>query len=150
MKDNIVKFIATYGYTGYFPVASGTFASAVAVGMCYFLKSNLTLYIAVFLVITIVGFLVSDRMEELAGQKDPGCIVIDEAAGIMISFFMLPWTPSVVWTAFFLFRAFDMFKIYPVNRLEEFKGGVGVMLDDIFAGIYTNLTMHIALKLIGA
>ena len=51
----------------------------------------------------------------------------------------------VMWTAFFLFRAFDMFKIYPINKLEERGGGAGIMLDDIVAGIYTNIIMQIAL-----
>jgi phosphatidylglycerophosphatase A len=60
----------------------------------------------------------------------------------------LPLSWPVVITAFFLFRAFDMFKIYPVNRLEEIPGGVGVMMDDIIAGLYTNLAMHLAIRLV--
>ena len=67
----------------------------------------------------------------------------------MISFFLLPPTTSVLITAFFLFRAFDMFKIYPVNKFEPLKGGVGVMMDDIIAGIYTFIVMHLALRFIG-
>jgi len=81
------------------------------------------------------------------GQKDPSCVVIDEVSGIMIAFFMLPmvWPVSII--TFFLFRAFDMFKIYPVNKFEEMKGGTGIMMDDIIAGLYTNITMQIAIRL---
>jgi len=74
--------------------------------------------------------------------------VIDEVAGVMIAFFLLPQTWAVMWTAFFVFRAFDMFKIYPGNKLEGVKGSGGIMLDDIMAGIYTNIVMHVALRLV--
>ena len=88
-------------------------------------------------------------MEAMVGRKDPGCVVIDEVAGVLIAFFLLPPVPNVLWTAFFLFRAFDMFKIYPANRFEACKGGTGIMMDDIIAGIYTNLVMHAALRVAG-
>ena len=97
--------------------------------------------------ITVTGFIVSDRMERIVKQKDPSCIVIDEVSGVMIAFFLLPFSWPVIFTAFFLFRAFDMFKIYPVNKFEPMPGGVGVMMDDIVAGIYTNIVMHIAIRL---
>jgi len=75
--------------------------------------------------------------------------VIDEVAGVMLAFFLLPLTPAVAVTTFFLFRAFDMFKIYPVNKFEEIEGSAGVMLDDLFAGLYTNITMQIAVRWAG-
>ena len=113
-----------------------------------YLSHSLGLYLAVWLVITVLGFMASDRMEAIEGKKDPGCIVVDEVSGVMIAFFLLPHTVSVLVTAYFLFRAFDMFKIYPANKLESLKGGVGVMMDDVIAGVYTNLVMQIALKFI--
>ena len=61
---------------------------------------------------------------------------------------MLPVRFPIMITAFFLFRAFDMFKIYPANKFEKLSGGAGVMLDDIIAGIYTNIIMHIALRFV--
>ena len=81
-------------------------------------------------------------------KKDPSCVVIDEVSGVMIALFMLPIIPSVLFTAFFLFRAFDMFKIYPANKIEKLPSSYGIMFDDIIAGIYTNMTMHIALKIL--
>ena len=69
--------------------------------------------------------------------------MIDEVAGMMVAFFLLPVKWPVIITAFFLFRAFDMFKIYPVNKFEGIEGGAGVMMDDLIAGLYTNIVMQI-------
>jgi|SRR3989338_2495644 len=149
MPDKLVKFIATFCFIGYVPLAPGSAASIAGGLIAIFLFPSLAIYVAVWLIITILGFIASDRMEAIMGKKDPGCIVIDEVSGIMISFFLLPPTTSVLITAFFLFRAFDMFKIYPVNKFEPLKGGVGVMMDDIIAGIYTFIVMHLALRFIG-
>ena len=115
--------------------------------ICIILNPFKGWYIFLFFLITILGFFVSDRMEDIVGQKDPSCIVVDEVSGVMISFFALPFTPAVFFTTFFLFRAFDMFKIYPVNKWEDKKGGIGVMMDDVVAGLYTNITMQIAIRL---
>jgi len=146
MSDKIIKIMSTWFYVGYFPVAPGTAASAVGVVMAMICSPNIYFYICVTLIVTILGFMVSGKMEKILDQKDPGCIVIDEVAGIMIAFFLLPLTPVVIVTAFFLFRAFDMFKIYPVNKFEELESSTGVMMDDIIAGIYTNIVMQIAVR----
>ncbi|MCR4336839.1 MAG: phosphatidylglycerophosphatase A [Candidatus Omnitrophica bacterium] len=148
-SDRWVKMLSTFFYVGYSPVAPGSMASVVAVLMSFCLQANLLMYIAVLIVVTIAGFFISDRMESLEGQKDPSCIVIDEVSGVMIAFLGLPWNWPVVITTFFLFRAFDMFKVYPVNKLEGMKGGVGVMMDDVVAGIYTNLVMQVAIRFAG-
>lgn len=95
------------------------------------------------------GFFSQRAYGKIVGQKDPSCIVIDELTGALIAFFMLPLTWPVFWTTFFVFRAFDMFKIYPANILERKSGAVGVMMDDIVAGLYTNLIMQMAIGLTG-
>jgi len=146
MSDKIVKMLSTWFYVGYLPFAPGTAASAVGVLIAIICSLNIFLYVLVLLVVIILGFIVSGRMEEILDQKDPGCIVIDEVAGIMCAFFLLPLTPVVVITAFFLFRAFDMFKIYPVNKFEQLESSTGVMMDDIIAGIYTNIVMQFAIR----
>ena len=147
MSSNLARFIATFFCVGYIPIAPGTCASLVGMFFYLLFYQNMVVYVAIFVVVLFFGFLMSDLAEQSLGEKDPSCIVIDEDAGSMITFFMLPLTPSVMITAFFLFRAFDMFKIYPVNKLEDLKGGVGVMMDDVIAGVYANLLMHAALKL---
>jgi len=147
MSSNFARLIATFFYIGYIPVAPGTSASLVGMFFYLFFCQNIVVYALIFVVVFFLGFFVSDLAEKSLGEKDPSCIVIDEVAGSMITFFMLPLMPSVLITAFFLFRAFDMFKIYPVNKFEDLKGGVGVMMDDVIAGVYANLLMHAALKL---
>jgi phosphatidylglycerophosphatase A len=149
MPDKIVKMLSTWFYIGNFPVAPGTAASAAGALMAVVCSPSLFLYVLVMLTVAILGFMVSGKMEAMLGQKDPGCVVIDEVAGIMIAFFLLPLTPLVVVVSFFLFRAFDMFKIYPVNQFEKLKGSTGVMMDDIIAGIYTNIVMQFAVRWAG-
>jgi len=146
MSDKIVKMLSTWFYVGNFPVAPGTAASAIGAIMAMICLPNIFFYILVTLIVTILGFKVSGRMEEILDQKDPGCIVIDEVAGVMLAFFLLPITPVVVITTFFLFRAFDMFKIYPVNKFEQLESSAGVMMDDIVAGLYTNIVMQFAIR----
>lgn len=149
MPDRFVKLIATFFYIGYLPLAPGSIASIAGVFMYVIFQANAVVYAGVLITVIFLGFRVSDRMEEMVGIKDPTCIVIDEVAGVMIAFWGLPWQWPVIITGYFVFRAFDMFKIYPVNRLEDMKGGVGVMMDDIIAGIYTWVTMHLAVRMAG-
>ena len=147
MLKSTARLVSTFFYIGEFPVAPGTLASVAGVLIYIIVGGNLPLFLATTAVVTVLGFLFSGITEKALNRKDPGCIVIDEVAGIMIAFFMLPLEWPVIITAFFLFRAFDMFKIYPVNKFESLGGSVGVMMDDLFAGLYTNVTMHIALRL---
>jgi len=149
VSDKLVKMLSTWFYVGNIPGAPGTAASAVAVLMAVIFAPNTFLYVLVAIIVTVLGFKVSGRMEEILDRKDPGCIVIDEVAGIMVAFFLLPLTIPVVITAFFLFRAFDMFKIYPVNKLEKIEGATGVMMDDLIAGLYTNIVMQLAVRWAG-
>ncbi|MBF0483257.1 MAG: phosphatidylglycerophosphatase A [Candidatus Omnitrophica bacterium] len=149
MSDRFIKLLSTFFYTGYFPVGAGTFASFIAMLLALFLSFNLGLYILVGVIFTALGFMFSGRMEALEGKKDPGCVVIDEVAGIFLTFFLLPIKWPIVITAFFLFRAFDMFKLYPANKFEQLGGGLGIMMDDVFAGFYANIIMQIAIRLSG-
>lgn len=147
MKPKIIKLIATCFYLGYFPFGSGTLASAVGILLYILLRNNIALYIIVTAIVTILGFLVSGEAEKLFNEKDSGKIVIDEVSGILIALFLLPANFGVIIIAFFLFRGFDMFKVAPADRLQNLKGSAGVMLDDIMAGLYTNLCFHLALWL---
>lgn len=147
MFNNFARAICSVFYLGCGPLAPGTIASFIAVPIYLWAFTRVDIYISVFLVVTALGFIFSGRVERSLGQKDPSIVVIDEVSGALIAFFMLPPTFPVLITAFFLFRAFDMFKIYPANKLEAMHGSMGIMMDDIVAGIYTNLIMHLALSL---
>ena len=149
MSDKAVRLISTFLYVGKFPLAPGSLASFVGVLMAMALAQHPMIYILIWGLVTFLGFRFSGRMEGIVQEKDPSCIVIDEVSGCLLAFFLLPLTPSVLWTTFFLFRAFDMFKIYPVNKLEAMPGSIGIMADDLLAGVYTNLIMQIAVRWAG-
>lgn len=146
--NKIIKLIATFFYIGEVSVAPGTLASFAGALMSIIVFQNIILYLVILVFVLAVGFYASGKMEKLAGEHDPSCVVIDEVAGVMISFFLLPFNVPVLITAFFLFRAFDMFKIYPANKFEKLPGGLGIMADDIMAGIYANVLMQVVVRVL--
>jgi len=94
-----------------------------------------------FLAVTIVGTWAAHVVERALGDKDPGVIVVDEVAGMTLSVLALPLTLSVFLVAFVLFRIFDVVKPFPANRAQALSGGLGVMIDDLIAGLYTLLVL---------
>ncbi len=149
MRNFLIKGFATVLGVGYLPVAPGTWATAVGVAIAYCLGGNLPAYTILMFVLLILGIMTTGIIEKQMNQKDPGILVIDEVVGVMIALWGLPLIWSVMICGFFLFRAFDMFKIYPINRLEAQPGGWGIMLDDCMAGVYTNIILRIALRCAG-
>ena len=147
--DTIAKVITTFFGIGYFPVAPGTAATAAGLVLAFALQGSVWAYAGVTMGLLAVGVPLCTRVEKVLGQKDPGIIVLDEVAGVMVAMAGLPMGWAVAISVFFLFRAFDMFKIYPINRLEARPGGLGIMADDVMAGVYTNIIMHIALRWAG-
>ena len=122
---------------GYAPVASGTVGSFVTVVAIWLLPLT-PLRIAVALVVVVlVGIWAGSRVERVLGKKDPGVIVIDEVAGMLLSVILLPRTIPVLITAFLLFRLFDIWKPFPARESQALTGGMGVMVDDLIAGFYT-------------
>lgn len=146
MADKFIQLVATFFYMGKSPIAPGSVASIAGVLFYVGFGEHLGVYLAMTLAITALGFWAGGKMEGIIKEKDPSSVVIDEVAGMMIAFFFLPVNMAVLVTTYFLFRAFDMFKIYPARDLERLGGGTGIMMDDIFAGIYTNLVMQIAVR----
>lgn len=148
MTTFIAKLIGTGLGTGYIPFASGTFGSLLAV-LVYWLvpyfKDPLTFGILV-LVGMILGIWAGGELEHIYGH-DPSEVTIDEVIGQWIALFLLPKTMMVVFIAFLSFRVFDILKIEPVNKLQKLPKGFGVMMDDVMAGIYANLTCHLIIWL---
>ncbi|MBF0619693.1 MAG: phosphatidylglycerophosphatase A [Candidatus Omnitrophica bacterium] len=149
MNPEFAKCISTFFYVGYAPLVPGSLASLVGLIMAWFMRGLLAVYIPVAVLVTILGFWVCGEAEKAFGKKDPGCVVIDEVSGMLISMFMIPLTMSTMITGFFLFRAFDMFKVPPADRFEKLHGSRGIMLDDIMAGVYTNLVLQVAIRVAG-
>jgi phosphatidylglycerophosphatase A len=122
---------------GYAPVASGTVGSLVT-ALAIWLLPLTPLRIAVALgVVVVIGVWAGSRVERVLGRKDPGVIVIDEVAGMLLSMVLLPRTLPVLATAFLLFRVFDVWKPFPARESQALTGGMGVMVDDLIAGLYT-------------
>ena len=94
-----------------------------------------------FLAVTIVGTWAAHVVERALGDKDPGVIVVDEVAGMTLSVLVLPLTLPVLLVAFVFFRIFDVVKPFPANRAQALPGGLGVMIDDLIAGLYTLLVV---------
>ena len=84
-------------------------------------------------------------MEKLLNKKDPGCIVIDEVAGMLIALSFMPYDFKIIILGFFFFRILDTFKPYPAGRIQNWHGSAGVIGDDLVAGIYTNILLQIIL-----
>jgi len=142
MIDRICKFIASLFCIGYIPVAPGTLGSFVALFFYFFVKDYPELIGPIILISFILGILTAGRAEQGFGGKDSSEIIIDEFVGMLVSLYLLPVRFGYIVWAFLLFRFFDIVKPFPVNRLEELSGGLGIMLDDIMAGVYTNLILH--------
>ena len=141
--DYLALAIATCG-VGYIPLAPGTFGSLVGVALFWVLP-GVAIPIAI-LVFTFAGIWAATRTEALAGRKDPGKIVVDEVAGQLIALFPLvfvKWSITTVMLSFILFRFFDIVKPYPANKFQEMEGGVGVMCDDLVAGVYAAIIVMI-------
>lgn len=147
--DYLALAIATCG-VGYLPLIPGTFGSLVGVGI-FLLLSRTTVGLVVSIVAVIVaGIWAGSRTEALAGRKDPGKIVVDEVAGQLIAtlplVFFTQWSIAAVMVSFVLFRFFDIVKPYPANRLQDLEGGLGVMCDDLVAGVYAAVFVTIFMR----
>ena len=141
-SDKIVVFIATGAYVGYFPFASGTLGSLWGIVFYYqFLELQPLFYVFITFVLFFVGVRISDRAEKVFGKKDDGKIVIDEISGMMFSLIFIPKKIELIIAAFVLFRIFDILK--PIKKLEKIEGGMGIMADDLLAGILTNVLLQI-------
>ena len=154
--DYLALSIATWG-VGYLPLAPGTWGSLVGVGI-FLLLARATAgnaLIAVVLVaigvVTFAGIWAGSRVEQLSGRKDPGKVVVDEVAGQLIALFPLTlfphWSTVAVIVSFILFRFFDIVKPYPARRFEALKGGMGIMCDDLVAGVYGAVIVSIFLRI---
>ena len=130
-------------------MASGTVASFVTLVAIWLLPLT-PLRIAVALgVVVLIGIWSGSRVERALGRKDPGIIVIDEVAGMLLSVLLLPRTIPVLITAFLLFRVFDVWKPFPARESQALTGGRGVVVDDLIAGVYALVLVMGARALFG-
>jgi len=119
-----------------------------AVGLWLIPFSRLGLFVTL-LVVIVAGIWASHHVELSLGRKDPGLIVIDEVAGMMVSVALVPRSIPVLICAFFLFRLFDIWKPFPAREAQALHGGAGVMVDDLIAGVYVLVLIMGARMLFG-
>ncbi|MCL5237789.1 MAG: phosphatidylglycerophosphatase A [Nitrospirae bacterium] len=138
------KAIATVFYIGRIPFAPGTFGSLAGMAFVWFLKPGIPLQTALAAAGFVIGILSAHFAERDFGEKDSRHIVIDEFVGYLVSVIALPLTAGYLVSAFCLFRFFDILKPPPIRNLEKiFSGGIGVMIDDVVAGIFTNVILQL-------
>jgi phosphatidylglycerophosphatase A len=137
--------LATGFGVGYSPVAPGTLGTLVAIPIYYFLSENPSpLYEIILIGFFFLSVWISENAETFFGKKDDPRIVIDEVMGFLITMLWVPKTTGFIMIGFFLFRFFDILKPFPIRRLERrLKGGWGIVLDDVMAGVYANIILHL-------
>ncbi|MGD9652273.1 MAG: phosphatidylglycerophosphatase A [Candidatus Dadabacteria bacterium] len=147
LKQGAAKLVATFFGTGYFPYGPGTIGTIAAIPL-YYLFSFTPPYIYALLMLAVIAVSVwaSDVMEKSAGRTDPGFIVADEVSGYLVTMAFAPVSVTSVVLGFFLFRLFDITKPPPARQLERLGGGMGIVMDDVAAGVYANIVLQVMLR----
>ena len=148
--DRLLMFIATGAGSGYLPKAPGTWGTLVGLLLWWPLAGlSLTAYLATVAVLFIVGVASAGAAEKILDRGDPGVVVIDEIVGVLIALAAVPLHPVAALAGFALFRLFDIAKPFPVGWVDRhLHGGLGIMLDDVAAGLYALLVLHLGLWLL--
>lgn len=149
LRERAVLFLATGFFVGTIPFAPGTFGSIIGLPVC-FLISRLNIFLSLLGTLLFIFFAiwVAGAAVRILNKEDPGEIVIDEIAGLIVTFAGVPFTVKTAIVGFVIFRAFDILKPFPIRTLEErVAGGPGVVLDDVMAGIYSNIILRLVIHL---
>ena len=143
------KLIGSGFYTGYVPIASGTFGSLVAI-VIYIIPGfeRLEIIIPAIIILFFYGLFVSSKFEKVYG-KDPSQCTVDEVVGTWIALIALPKSFLIVFTTFLIWRVLDIIKPFPARTSEKLPGGFGIMIDDVISGFYTVVIVHLFLYLFG-
>jgi phosphatidylglycerophosphatase A len=140
-------------YIGFIPGAPGTYAS-IATSLAFFLvylhygRIVPELHASAVCLITAFGVFTAAEVSRNTGVEDPRFVVIDEVAGQLTTFLFLPVNLVNILLGTLLFRIFDIWKPFPIRKLESLRGGVGVMADDLLAGIYGNLVLQLISRIL--
>jgi phosphatidylglycerophosphatase A len=150
----LMEFLATGGFLGKIPFASGTFGTLLGVLIFWLISEYTLVYYLLIISMIPLSILISDYAQKniYKGENDPKVIVIDEITGYLVSTIGFVFSPSaqgifILVTTFIIFRILDIFKPFPIVHLQKLEGGVGIVIDDIFAGIVTNILTRILLTL---
>lgn len=143
--NSFFKSLAVFFGAGHFPKGPGTFATFLTIPLVLLMNWAGPLYMMGFIaILTFLGIQAADVYEKAKGGHDHSEIVIDEVVGFLITMLWLPNTWQAVLIGFCLFRALDIFKPFPIGYLDKkIPGGMGVMADDIAAGVLANIVLQI-------
>ena len=145
MRKRLIKLIATFFFVGYLPLIPGTWGSLAGVLVYFLIRRNVYLLLGVFTLLFFLGLYVSGKAEDIFGKKDDKRIVIDEACGLLLVYLLIPTSKIYLIAGFILFRIFDIFKLYPLKKLEGLPRSWGIMADDILAALYSYIIISIFL-----
>lgn len=139
---------ATCCGAGYAPCAPGTAGAAVGLIPVLLLSGRPLVLAAAAAALFLAGVAAGTAAEKAFGEKDPPRVVIDEAVSVMITFAWIPLTAWTLVTGFVLNRVLDIVKPFPADRIQALRGGWGIMMDDLVAGLYANLAIRLGLALL--
>lgn len=143
----MIKLIATGFGLGYVPKLPGTAGSLLGLILVYlFAPLSLWLYLSVLVPLLFLAVWVSGEAEQIFRQKDSPHIVIDEIVGMLVTFVAMELTWQAALAGFVLFRFFDIVKPPPIWQLQKIPGGMGIVLDDVAAGMLANIVLQILTK----
>ena len=145
--EKLVLCLSSWFGAGLMPGAPGTFGSLTAVPLMFVLKYLGEFYVGMVLIFFILMAIWSSALcEKRLGRNDPPEVVIDEVTGFLLTLFLLPLSWFTLCLGFVLFRFFDIAKPFPIRRLEKrLAGGIGIVLDDLLAGVYANLSLRLVI-----
>ena len=143
-----IKMITSFFYLGHSPFMPGTMGSLAGLVIYYLVKDREVLYAFTLLFLFGLGVLFAGEAEKIYKRKDASMIVIDEACGMLLALFFVPYNLFLVVLGFFLFRIFDILKPPPAKRMEKLTGSMGIMFDDIVAALYTNVILQIVARVL--
>lgn len=148
-QEKLILFFAFGFGSGFIRPASGTWGTIPGVVIAYWLMPHLLLHLAIFLLITIVGIWLCEKASTLLGVHDHRGIVIDEISGMLLTLLCFEPTLLTLVLGFFWFRVFDILKPWPIRWIDQkIHGGLGIMLDDLIAGVFAWVALYVSLELI--
>jgi phosphatidylglycerophosphatase A len=147
----VIKFFASGAYVGYSPLASGTLGTLWGIPLYFWLsRYSPGVQGGVIVLLILTAVYVADRAARIWDQKDPSRVVADEIVGYLVSVCWIPLNWFSVIGGFLIFRLMDITKPFPIRKIDrEMRGGWGIVLDDVLAGIYTNILLRIILLITG-
>ncbi len=149
-KNQCFLVIATGLGIGYLPGAPGTYGTILAAFVYYFLlPDHYSLYLICLTISVVIGVISAGKAEQIFGVRDSPHIVIDEISGFWLAMCGLPKGWGCIILGIVLFRLFDILKPFPIKSLESLSGGIGIVADDLMAGLYTLIILKLLIYIFG-